>query len=175
MSSQTYSHSYSYDRFGNRAQSTNSTLGLPAVSLSDYSTSTNRFVSNVTYDNAGNITQDNKSRGLSYSYDANGRMTLADSVNNDGYQTSIYDCAGRRVQTTSNAGTRTMVYDVFGQTVAEYSGTSGTTLERENIYRGGKLLAVYESAASCYMSISDFVDNSQSQCVWAYVVEPSLT
>lgn len=158
MSSQTYSHSYTYDRYGNRAQSANSTLGLSAVSLSDYSTSTNRFVSNVSYDNAGNVTQDNKFRGLSYTYDANGRMTVADSVNNDGYQTSIYDCAGKRVQTTSNAGTRTMVYDFFGQTVAEYSGTSGSTLERENIYRGGQLLAVYETAASCYMSISDFVD-----------------
>lgn len=158
MGSSTYSQSYTYDRYGNRAQSANSTLGLPAVSINDYSTSTNRFGSGVNYDNAGNITQDTKFRGLSYSYDANGRMTVADSVNNDGYQTSIYDCAGKRVQTTSNAGTRTMVYDLFGQTVAEYSGTSGSSLERENIYRGGQLLAVYETAASCYMSISDFVD-----------------
>jgi RHS repeat-associated protein len=38
-----------------------------------------------------------------------------------------------------------MVYDVFGQNVAEYSGS---TLEREHIYRGGGLLAIYEAGAS---------------------------
>ncbi len=50
-----------------------------------------------------------------------------------------------------------MVYDVFGQLVADYLGSSGSTLERENIYRGGQLLAVYETGASCYKSISQFV------------------
>jgi len=34
-----------------------------------------------------------------------------------------------------------MVYDVFGQDVAEYLGGSGAVLERENVYRGGQLLA----------------------------------
>jgi RHS repeat-associated protein len=53
--------------------------------------------------------------------------------------------------------TRTMVYDVFGQLVADYLGSSGSTLERENIYRGGQLLAVYETGASCFKSISQFV------------------
>ncbi|HKP37794.1 MAG TPA: RHS repeat-associated core domain-containing protein, partial [Pyrinomonadaceae bacterium] len=41
--------------------------------------------------------------------------------------------------------TRTMVYDVFGQNVADYLGSSGSTLERENIYRGGQLLATNET------------------------------
>ena len=38
-----------------------------------------------------------------------------------------------------------MVYDIFGQDVADYTGSSGATLERENIYRGGQLLATYET------------------------------
>ena len=35
-----------------------------------------------------------------------------------------------------------MVYDIFGQNVVDYSGAS---LERENVYRGGQLLAVIET------------------------------
>jgi len=47
-----------------------------------------------------------------------------------------------------------MVYDVFGQLVADYLITSSSTLERENIYREGELLAVYGTGASCYKLIS---------------------
>src|SRR5205809_796922 len=36
---------------------------------------------------------------------------------------------------------RTMVYDIFGQDVVDYVGS---TLERENIYRGWQLLAAIE-------------------------------
>ncbi|MFZ0750717.1 MAG: hypothetical protein WAM70_15245, partial [Pyrinomonadaceae bacterium] len=129
ISSQTYTQSYTYDRYGNRFQSANSALGLIAISSSEIEGSSNRFINTgstpTTYDAAGNITQDKKFRGMNYSYDANGRMTNADSVDNDGYGSSVYDCGGLRVQTTSNFGTRTMVYDMFGQLVAEYSGTSG--------------------------------------------------
>ncbi len=165
MSSQTYSQSYTFDRYGNRFQSANSTLGLPSVASSDYDTTNNnnRFVSSVaTYDAAGNILSDAKFRGMNYSYDANGRMTYAyhtDSGGGTDAQASVYDCAGQRVQTSANNVTRTMVYDVVGQLVADYLGSSGSTLERENIYRGGQLLAVYETGASCYKSISQFVQD----------------
>ena len=47
-----------------------------------------------------------------------------------------------------------MVYDIFGQQIADYNGT---TLDKENIYRGGQLLAVYETASTCYKTIADFV------------------
>jgi hypothetical protein len=49
------------------------------------------------------------------------------------------------VQTTEGGTVRTMVYDVFGQNIADYVGSSGSTLERENIYRGGQLLATAET------------------------------
>jgi RHS repeat-associated protein len=55
------------------------------------------------------------------------------------------------VQTSvTNGGSttyRTRVYDIFGQDVADYSGSSGGTLEREYIYRGG-LLATYDAGTS---------------------------
>jgi RHS repeat-associated protein len=149
MGTQTFSQGYTYDRFGNRAQSANSTLGLGAISLSEYDAGTNRFIATgstpTTYDASGNITNDTKFRGLSYTYDANGRQT---SASNGGWtQNQTYDAEGRRVQTTVSGATRNKVYDIFGQAVADYSG-SGTTLERENIYRGGLLLATYEAASS---------------------------
>jgi RHS repeat-associated protein len=145
LSTQTYSQSYAYDRYGNRTQSVNSLLSLPAVSTTDYDTTNNnnRFVSSVaTYDAAGNITTDAKFRSLTYAYDANGRQKSA--TNGTWTQTQVYDCAGQRVQTTVGSTTRTMVYDVFGQNVAEYLGS---TLEREHIYRAGMLLAIYEAGA----------------------------
>ena len=148
MSTQTYAQSYGYDRYGNRTQSANATLGLLSIASSDYDTTNNnnRFVSNVaTYDAAGNITTDAKFRSLTYTYDANGRQKSAS--NGSWTQTQVYDCAGRRVQTTVGSSNRTMIYDAFGQNVAEYSGS---TLEREHIYRGGSLLAIYEAGANAF-------------------------
>jgi RHS repeat-associated protein len=81
-------------------------------------------------------------------------MLTSSATDNAGAQSSVYDCSGRRVQTSANSVTRQMVYDVFGKVVAEYKGGS---LERENIYRGGQLLAVYEAASSCYKSIDQFI------------------
>jgi RHS repeat-associated protein len=158
MSTQTYSHSFAYDRYGNRTQSANATLGLPAVLTSDYDTSNNnnRFVSSVaSYDAAGNITTDAKFRALTYAYDANGRQKSAS--NGTWTQTQVYDGAGRRVQTSVGSTTRTMVYDAFGQNVAEYLGS---TLERENIYRGGALLAIYEAATSALRYVLQDIQGS---------------
>jgi RHS repeat-associated protein len=158
ISTQTYTQGYGYDRYGNRTQSANATLGLPALSSSDYDTTNNnnRFVSSVaSYDAAGNITTDGKFRSLTYTYDANGRQKS--SSNGTWTQTQVYDSAGQRVQTTVGSTTRTMVYDVFGQTVAEYLGS---TLERENIYRGGALLAVYEAGASALRYVLTDVQGS---------------
>ena len=149
MTTSNYSQNYAYDRYGNRSQSANTTLGLQAVSSSEILAATNRFIATgstpTTYDEAGNITTDTKFRGLKYEYDANGRQSEVKALDDTSLQTSVYDCAGQRVQTTAGSVTRTMVYDMFGQQVADYAGSAGTTLERENIYRGGQLLATNET------------------------------
>jgi RHS repeat-associated protein len=159
-STPSWQQEFTYDRYGNRFQSGSNNFGVaftPVVS-GDITASTNRFITSgstpVTYDNGGNITQDAKFRFMNYTYDANGRQISVAATNSDLSQTSVYDCAGQRVQTTSNGVTRTMVYDIFGQLVADYNGT---TMERENIYRNGQVLAVYEAASTCYMTIADFV------------------
>jgi RHS repeat-associated protein len=163
-SSLTWQAQYTYDRWGNRYQSGsgNTNISYVSVTSSDVDTATNRFVSTgstpTTYDAAGNITQDTKFRGMNYSYDANGRQYYSYRTDYTDGETSTYDCAGHRVQTASYV-TRTMVYDIFRRLVADYTGSSGSTLERENIYRGGQLLAVYEPGGSCYKSITQFVQD----------------
>jgi YD repeat-containing protein len=140
------SQTYTYDRFGNKRQEANGTLGLPAVSESDYqnSNNNNRFVSTVaSYDDNGNVTQDFKfhAQTFAYVYDANGRKTSAS--NGTWTEAQVYDCSGQRVQTLVEGVTRTMIYDIFGQNIADYSYV-GSGLERENFYRAGQLLATKE-------------------------------
>jgi RHS repeat-associated protein len=164
---------FTFDRYGNRFQSGggNTGAGFTPVISTDITASTNRFISTgstpVTYDDAGNITQDMKFRldaqgnGMIYSYDPNGRQLSAKRSDDTAILTSIYDGAGQRVQTSGDSVVRQMVYDIFGQLVEDYradaSGTAQMTgVERENIYRGGQLLAVYESDI-CYKSLGNFV------------------
>src|SRR5205807_4063101 len=99
---QAWQVNYDFDRFGNKHQSANSTLGLPPISSTDYdSANNNRFAPSVaSYDPAGNILSDAKFRGLNYNYDANGHQTIAEHLDHTNQQTSVYDCAGQRVQTT---------------------------------------------------------------------------
>lgn len=159
-STPSWKQEFTYDRYGNRFQSGsgNTGVGFTTVVSSDVTAATNRFITSgstpVTYDASGNITQDAKFRFMNYTYDANSRQISAAATDSDLSQTSVYDSMGQRVQTTSFNTTRTMVYDMFGQQVADYNGT---TMERENIYRGGDLLAVYEATPSCYMTIASFV------------------
>jgi hypothetical protein len=145
MGTSTYQYGYTYDRWGNRFQSANATLGLPSVSSAEIEKTTNRFINSgatpTSYDAAGNIITDTKFRNLKYEYDANGRQHSVKLINDTTIQTAVYDSGGLRVQTTANGVTRTMVYDIFGQQVTDYNGAS---LERENIYRSGQLVATAE-------------------------------
>jgi len=123
MGTTTYQQGYTYDRWGNRLQSANATLGLPAVVSSEIDPTSNRFVSSgstpTSYDAAGNITVDRKFRNLKYEYDANGRQSAARLIDDSTIQTAVYDCSGMRVQTTESGVTRAMVYDIFGRPIAD--------------------------------------------------------
>lgn len=131
---QIHQSNYEYDRFGNRYQRqelNSQSLPFTSVEAADINQATNRLTSNTTYDDAGNVTVDNKFRGRQYLYDANGRMWWSANVDNTGQATAVYDALGQRVQTTASGNTKIMVYDVFGKMIAEYdsqpqSGTGGT-------------------------------------------------
>ncbi|HEY6806223.1 MAG TPA: RHS repeat-associated core domain-containing protein [Pyrinomonadaceae bacterium] len=166
FSTTAWQQQFTFDRYGNRFQSggSNTGVGFTPVISTDITASTNRFIDTgstpITYDDAGNITQDMKfrldpqGRGMNYGYDLNGRQITAERTDSTSGQSSVYDCAGQRVQMSANSVTRQMVYDAFGQLVADYANSS---LERENIYRGGQLLAVYEPSSTCYKTIGNFV------------------
>jgi RHS repeat-associated protein len=153
-STPTWQVKYTYDAFGNRKQATGSDnfgVGFTPVVGSEIVDTTNRFINTgstpTTYDEAGNVKTDTKFRSRKYSYDDTGRQTLVTDLSGNNVQTSVYDAGGQRVQTTASGITRTMVYDIFGQDIADYTGS---TLERENIYRGG-LLATYEASTYKYV------------------------
>lgn len=122
-------------------------LSYTQVQSSDFDPSRNRFVASgstpTTYDPPANILTDTKFRGMNYIYDANGRQTFAEHTDHTSQQSSVYDCSGKRVQTTAGGTTRTAVYDIFEQNIADYSNGS---VERENIYRGEQLLATKDFA-----------------------------
>lgn len=128
-----YKQHFDFDRFGNlyRKQANNSATGqetpLPytAIENSDISKSTNQFTTSTTYDDAGNVTTDNKFRAMSFAYDANGRMIKATKANTPD-ALSVYDAAGQRVAEKVNDVWRFLVFDIGGKIVAEYGGLSAT-------------------------------------------------
>jgi RHS repeat-associated protein len=87
----------------------------------DIDKNTNRFKTQTgtTYDDAGQVTTDNKFRNLGFAYDANGRQIKATRTNTPDAQT-VYDALGNRVATKINDIWQYMIYDAFGQLVAEY-------------------------------------------------------
>lgn len=166
----TWQTHYTFDRYGNRFQSdaANSGVVYTPVLASDIDASNNRFISTgpaaITYDPAGNITKDLKFRGLNYSYDANGRQTFTERDDHTHQQTSVYDCVGQRVQTKADGTTREMVYDIFDQNIADYANGA---LERENIYRGGRLLLVVEASASTPSELSAIPSSAGVTLNWS--------
>ncbi len=128
-----YKQKFDFDRFGNlyRKQTSNPTTGqenpLPytPIESADISKSTNRFTANTTYDDAGNVTTDNKLRSMSFNYDANGRVIKAAKANTPD-ALSVYDSSGLRVAEKVNDVWRFLIYDVDGRLVAEYGGSQSS-------------------------------------------------
>ena len=123
----TYKQVFDFDRFGNlyRKESSNPVSGqanpLPYTPIEDghISKTTNRFTSDTTYDDAGQVIADNKFRELGFAYDANGRQVKATKTSQPDAWT-VYDALGNRVGTKINDVWQLMVYDAFGKLVAEY-------------------------------------------------------
>lgn len=134
----TWSQTYAYDLFGNRALTATSfpeDLAMP-TNLTQYSQSApykNQIVAMSdgtampaqAYDGAGNLV--NHPKMGQFAYDAEGRMTTATV---GGVTTSFtYDGEGRRVTLTSAGATKIFVYDAAGALMAEY-GAAGVPYTR---------------------------------------------
>lgn len=124
---QTYLLNYDYDLFGNRYQKQAHNQGNPFtqswVEDADINKLTNRLTTGVSYDNAGNITQDTRFRNLQLLYDVNNRQRQSANLDGSNAVTSIYDGAGQRIAIKVNGGLSISVYDAFGKLVAEYGQT----------------------------------------------------
>jgi len=123
-----YTINYEYDLFSNRYQKQSQNAGNPFpqvwVEANQIDQATNRYSSDVSYDNAGNITVDSKFRSRKYDYDANNRMKQSRNLNDTGAVDSVFDAGGQRVGIQVGGSlTNVFVYDVMGKLVAEYNTT----------------------------------------------------
>jgi RHS repeat-associated protein len=137
-----WSQSYLYDAYGNRAVS--SASWMPSATFTP--TLPTQFVNNqwqlggseVGYDAAGNQTglsipigsaSDNALMNGTYAYDGENRLLVA-TMNSGPPASFVYDGEGRRVQKIVGSGgsavTTTYVHDASGNLAAEYGGTGVT-------------------------------------------------
>lgn len=125
-----YKQKFDYDRFGNLYRKANSNSQIPVAFMpiedTDISKSTNRFTSDTTYDDAGNMIQDTKFRNQNFWYDANGRMYKTQRINFPNQSNAVYDASGMRVANQVDGVWTFSVYDIGGKKVAEYGGLQST-------------------------------------------------
>jgi RHS repeat-associated protein len=95
------------------------------------------------YDSSGNVVSD----GLhSYGYDAENRMTSADSGSTGSYR---YDYQNRRIQKVTGGAAVHYVWE-GSQVIAEYNVSTGM-VAAEYIVTGGRILAKVESGVTSYL------------------------
>lgn len=94
-SQQSWLVNYNYDLFGNRYQYQLQNGGNPFaqvwVEFGQINQANNHFNSGVTYDDAGNVTVDQKFRNLQFQYEANNRQEQSANLDNTGTVVSVYD------------------------------------------------------------------------------------
>jgi RHS repeat-associated protein len=174
----------SYDGFGNRTASSTLSSACPTLETSVTPTATyntNNYVAGTTvnsatngftYDNAGDVTNDNLNQ---YAYDAEGRLCAVSSRlggNGVGY---IYDAGGTRVakgtitSLTCNPATdgftvtNSYVLGLGGEQFSEVTVSGSTdTWAHTNIFAGGKLLATY-NGTDTYFDLTDWLGTKRAE------------
>jgi RHS repeat-associated protein len=151
---------FTYDRWGNRTINTATTYGVginnKAFAVAACTTSsdpcTNRLLvpsgqsGVMTYDAAGNLTNDTYTGAGNRTYDAENKITSAWGGNNQA-QLYAYDASGQRIKRTVNGVETWQVYGLGGELMAEYpaNGTAATP-QKEYGYRNGQLLITADGA-----------------------------
>ena len=137
---------YYYDRYGNRRIDPTNTFG-DGIPKPDFGldTSKNQLTApagwTMTYDQAGNLTNDTYTGLGQRTYDAENRMKQAWA--NNQWQTYHYDGDGRRVKRVVNGTEIWQVYGLGGELLAEYPISGGPSVpQKEYAYRNGQLLVV---------------------------------
>jgi YD repeat-containing protein len=108
----------------------------------------------MTYDQAGNLTNDTYTGEGTRSYDAKNRMKQARA--NGQWQTYFYDGDGRRIKRNVNGTETWQVYGLDGELVAEYApNASPANPQKEYGYRNGELLVTAEPASNIHWLVAD--------------------
>ncbi len=146
----TGSQQYAYDRFGNRTinpaswgiginnkqftvNPANNRLGVPAGQAGVMS-----------YDAAGNLTNDTYTGAGARTYDAENKITSAWGGNNQA-QLYGYDANGQRIKRTVDGVQTWQVYGFGGELLAEYPANGpAASPQKEYAYRNGQLLLTAE-------------------------------
>jgi RHS repeat-associated protein len=134
--------SWTYDRYGNRtAQST--TGGSCLAPSTPANSGTNQLNSTgITYDNAGNMTNDSVH---GYTYNALNQLTAVDSGSTS---TSIYTVEGWRADKTMGSNLRDYARARSGQVLSEMITSSSGGWDNAYIYLGNQLVAEYTGGSS---------------------------
>jgi len=132
-------YSYVYDRYGNRWQQNVTSGSGPQPQLSFNSANNQITASGITYDAAGNVTNDGTH---SYTYDAEGNITAVDGGSTATY---TYDALNHRVRTVVGSTATEFVFNASGQRVSIWNGTTRARLQGQ-YYWGGKPVAFYTTA-----------------------------
>jgi len=138
---------FSYDRWGNRTINVALTYGTGINNKSfSVDTPSNRLTvpvgqpGTMSYDAAGNLTNDTYTGAGNRTYDAENKITSAWGGNNQA-QLYAYDANGRRIKRTVNGIETWYVYGLGGELVAEYPvNGSAATPQTEYGYRNGQML-----------------------------------
>jgi RHS repeat-associated protein len=154
---------YVYDRYGNRTidyNHTSSDIPRPQFSVNP---SNNRLgvpsgqTGVLSYDAAGNLTNDTYTGNGSRIYDAENRMIAATESISGQTSTYTYDGDGQRVRRSVNGQETWQVYGMGGELLAEYDITyrnvahhtvRQVNLSKEYGYRNGQLLITAAAPAS---------------------------
>jgi YD repeat-containing protein len=177
-SNEQWRQEFAYDRFGNRTINTNSAATHDTgtdIKAFHVDLTRNQLLPSgqpgsvvMTYDAAGNLTNDNYTGNGSRVYDAENRMTSA-MGNNSQPETYVYDGSSQRVRRTASQVETWQVYGFNGELVAEYpANATKFNPTKEYGYRNGNMLISAESGNAFAPPIfsDNFDDNSLNTNSW---------
>lgn len=149
-----YAQCYSYDRWGNRWINAPCIWGANIFNTVITPNSANNRLTGMTYDSAGNTSNDPITGGGARTYDADNRMISAQSGATWNYY--VYDADGKRVRRIVNGIETWHVYGFSGELLAEYSvnGATGSPLkEYERAF--GSAIASHRNSSRRYERLDD--------------------
>ena len=149
---QQFRQQYTYDRYGNRSIDAAQTWGT-GINNKQFTvdTATNRYgvpggqTGTMSFDAAGNLTNDTYTGAGAREYDAENKMTRAWGGNNQ-WQEYAYNADGQRVRRKIDGQQTWQIYGLDNELLAEYAANgAASTPQKEYGYRNGQLLMVAQS------------------------------